>query len=482
MFSKVGVPNIFQGTWMQLLAAIVGTLSAISDGMQYGWTAPVTPILLGENSPIKTTKHQAEWLESILMIGAFCGLPVTIYMVDKFGRKISMIASAVTVLIVWILIATVHVVEVIFFARFMAGMAGDMAFVAAPIYIAEIADQKIRGFLSSLIYIMMLTGILLCYAIVPFVPFYVPSIIGGGILLLEIIIFPFMPDSPYYLLYKDRPEEAKAALQCLRQRDDVDAELKDITIAIERQKSEKGRPQDLFLIPSNRKAMIIMCVLNAAQHMSSISVMLMNMHSILFEAGSNYIEPSTAAIIFSALMFAAAMSASLLMDRFGRRFLIISSSTLSGLCLLAIAVYFTFMNAGYDVLEVSWIPVAAVMLYATVFKAGLGLVPIVLTAELFPAKVKAMGMTISDCMYVGFCVISLQVYHLFKDSYGIHIPFYVFAICCFLTVIFAIVMIPETKGKTLEEIQLMLKGNKTEPSPEAPPVPVIPVISENTHM
>lgn len=78
----------------------------------------------------------------------------------------------------WIIIAFATKVEYIYVARFFAGIAGDTAFVAAPMYIAEIADQKIRGFLSSIIYLMMLIGVLLVYCVTPFVPLWVPCVIG----------------------------------------------------------------------------------------------------------------------------------------------------------------------------------------------------------------------------------------------------------------------------------------------------------------
>ncbi|KAJ8918814.1 hypothetical protein NQ315_011098 [Exocentrus adspersus] len=440
------------------------TLSAISDGMQYGWTAPTVPILLSAESPIEVTQHQAEWLETILMIGACCGLPVTMYLVDKIGRKKSLITSGTTTLLAWLIIAVAPSVEYIFVARFFAGMAGDMAFVAAPMYIAEMADQKIRGFLSGLVYVMMLTGILLLYCVAPFVPVWVPCAIGIFINCIGLTIFPFQPDSPYFLLYKNKHDKAKAALRRLRQAEDIETEFKEICAAVERQKNEgkHSRFRDLFAIKSNRKALIIMVVLNAAQHMSSISVMLMNLHSILEEAGAFYVAASTGAIIFSAVMFCSAMSASLAIDNFGRKVLLCTSGIMAGICLMVIAIYFSLKHSGVDVITYSWVPLLMVMLYAAFFKFGIGLVPIVLTAELFPAKTKAIGMTLSDAFYVGFAVITLELYIQLKNRYGIQVPFYIFSISCFATAIFTILYIPETKGKSLEEIQFILKGQSAE--------------------
>ncbi|CAG9834667.1 unnamed protein product [Diabrotica balteata] len=450
--------QMFQGTLPQLIAVLTGTIGAVSDGMHYGWTSPVLPVLQQNNSHIHISERDQLWLESIYMIGGITGLPVTIFAVDTIGRKGSIIISAAIALISWILIAIADRSLYLYIARFMVGLSGDVAFVAAPMYIAEIADKRIRGFLAGIIYVMMLLGILVIYAVAPYVPFYVPSIIGSVLVIIQLVSFPFVPDSPYYLIAKGEKEKAKRHLQRLRGREDVDQELKEITDAINRQEKEKGRPKDLILIASNRKAVIIMVVLNAAQHFSSISVMLMNLHEILHAAESAYLSSEVAGILFAALMLIAATIADVIVDKFGRKSLLTISSLLTGVSLLILAIYFTLKNVGYNTSGISWIPVVAVMIYAAVFKFGLGIIPIVMTAELFPAKLKAMGMTIADCAYVLFAWMSVEIYQRLSGAYGYDLPFYIFSFSCILTAIFAQWYIPETKGKTLDEIQFILKG------------------------
>ena len=461
---NLGSSTMFQGRLAQFIAVFAGTISAVSDGMQYGWTAPVIPILESPNSPVKITETDVVWLENIYMLGGFAGLPITIFSVDKFGRKYSILIAAVQNVVAWFLIAFGSSVEYLYVARFLSGIAGDVAFVSAPMYIGEIADQKIRGVLGSCIYLMMLLGILVVYSVAPFVSIPVSSAVGCSFLIIQIITFPFMPETPYYLLLKNNKEGARRSLQRLRATMDVEKELEEISTAIERQKKERGRPIDLILVKSNRKAILIMTVLNGAQHFSSISVMLMNIHSILEDAAS-MLTPSTAAIIFSGLMLLAAFISACLIDKAGRKILLTSSSILTGISLLILASYFTVKNSGSDVSSYNWVPILSVMLYAITFKYGLGMVPIVMTAELFPTSVKAMGMTISDAMYVIFAVASIYLFQHLKGIYGMHVPFFIFACSCFITAFFTIFFIPETKGKTLEEIQQILKGNSIEKSP-----------------
>lgn len=270
-----------------------------------------------------------------------------------------------------------------------------------------------------------------------------------------------MPESPYFYVYTNRLEEASKSLRRLRSKTcNIDKEMEEIKLAIQRQKSEKGRPQDMILIASNRYALLVMLLLNATEHCVGISVIIMNIHVILDEAGSIYVSPATAAILFSVIMLASACVASVIIDKFGRKFLLITSGLLTGVALSVMTVYFQLKHSGYDVRPISWIPVACVMSYAATFKLGLGIVPIVVTAEIFSAKVKAMGMTIADLFYVFPAIASISLYATLVNNYGIHVPFYVFSVCCFVAVGLIYWLVPETKGKTLEEIQLMLKGHR----------------------
>ncbi|KAJ8971776.1 hypothetical protein NQ317_004340 [Molorchus minor] len=421
-----------------------GTLFAISDGMTYGWTAPYIPYLISKESHIKTTLHEAEWLETALMSGSLVGLPITMFLVTSIGRKRSILLASFVILLSWITIA----------------LGNRMEYLFPPMYMAEIAEHKIRGLLSSIIYIMVHIGCLTVYCVGPYLPFYVTPIIGGTVVVLELLIFSTVPESPYYLLLKDKPKEARKSLEYFRSDSNVDKELKDIADAIENQKADKARFQDLFMVKSNRKGILIMAVLNSGQHLCAYTVILMNLHLILEAAGSIYIESSIAAIIYAAIMLFAATFASFQIDRFGRKALLIFSTVSTGICLLILAVYFNLKELNFNVSPVSWIPIVSVMVYAAVFKTGIGIVPIVVTAEIFPAKLKAFGMTIADGMFIGGGIVAIQLYHFLSKLAGIYVPFYIFGFWSFFVALFTIFYMPETKGKSLEEIQQMLRGKK----------------------
>ncbi|KAF5291218.1 hypothetical protein FQA39_LY14460 [Lamprigera yunnana] len=450
-------PLIFSGTIAQVIAVITGTLTALSDGMQYGWTSPIGQILLSPESPYNATETDLMWLENLYMIGGFAGLPLTIYLLDKVGRKNTMMISAIQSLVAWILIASTSSVKVLYVARILTGLAADTNFVTAPVYIAEISDKNIRGRLSSILSVMMMSGVVLIYIVGPFASITVSSLIGACILVVQLLTFSFMPESPYYLLMRNQKEKARESLTIFRSSPDVDEELEEIARSVEKESAERGRALDLFTVKSNLKAFVILTVLNTAQHFSGISVMFMNMHLILKDA-EGIISKNAAAIIFVTLMLVACMISGSVIDKIGRKILLYTSSFFTAISLLILASYFDVKNSGVDIYQYNWVPILAVMLYALAYKYGLGLVPIVLTAELYPTNIKAVGVTAADAVYVIAGSLSITVFHLMHERFGMQAPLFLFGACTILTSLFSVFIVPETKGITLDEIQSLLDG------------------------
>ncbi|KAF5271842.1 hypothetical protein FQA39_LY07982 [Lamprigera yunnana] len=443
----------------QILATLSATISEISDGMQYGWSAPITPKLLSSDSPVLFKESQVVWIESSLLIGTLIGIPITIFLLENFGRRNSILIATTQNLLAWVLIAFSTNVGVLYTARFLSGISASVVFAAAPVYTAEIAHKNVRGFLGSFFSCMMMSGVLVVYGVAPFVSIKSSSAVGACFLTIQLLTFPFMPESPYFHLIRGDKDKARRSLQKLRSSIDVEVELEEICDAVSRQEAENGKCTDLITVKSNRTALLIMLVLNCAQHMCGISVILMNLHTILKVAGS-VLPPSTVAILFSVIMLIATLVGSYSIDKFGRKLTLIFSCFITGWSLLGLAVYFTLQSEGIDVIYYNWVPVALVLIYAGTFRMGLGLVPIILTAELFPTNVKSLGVTLSEAFFTLFSIITIFSYPYLSKMFGLKMPFFTFSISSFVTILFVIFFVPETKGQSLEEIQHLLRNNK----------------------
>ncbi|KAK5645203.1 hypothetical protein RI129_006503 [Pyrocoelia pectoralis] len=429
--------------------------------MQYAWTAPIIPMIERSNSTLQVTNTDVLWLENMFMIGGFAGIPFVILTIDRFGRKSSILIGAVQGLVAWILIGFASSIEYIYVARFLSGLAANLDFVAAPTYVAEISDKKIRGFLGSWMYLKSLVGVIIIYSVAPFVSIPVSSAVGCSFLIIELFTFPFMPESPYFYIMKNNPVAARKSLQRLRSTDDLQDEMEEIAATVKMQQTKKIRYTDLVMNENSRKALVIMTVLNLAQHFSGYSVLLMNVHSILDDTGAgSFLSSNNTAILYSILMMVAALLSSVLVDKAGRKILVSASSATTGFAILILAIYLALKNYGTNVEPYNWIPIFSVMAYAICYKFGLGVAPFVIAAELYPTNLKALGMTSTEGIFKISSILSIYIYQVLKEHYGIHVPFFLFAVCCFFTAIFTVFFVPETKGKTLKEIQLMMNGNK----------------------
>lgn len=143
--------------------------------------------------------------------------------------------------------------------------------------------------------------------------------------------------------------------------------------------------------------------------------------------------------------------------RAGRKILLVSSYLLSSIFLGLLCFYLWKKPEGWG-----WFPLFFTIAYALSFKYGLGLVPIVVTSELYPTSLKAKGMVVSDMWFTLMAALSLKLYYWWVELLGEYFPFLMFTIFGLLIAVVIQFYMPETKGLTLEEIQFVLKGRKSE--------------------
>lgn len=304
-------------------------------------------------------------------------------------------------------------------------------------------------------------GAIMIYILGPFTPYFATPIIGSVIVLTELILLTLIPESPLFLMKKDRESEAKEALSFFKSYKNIDNEVRDIKEMLDQQKDKnKTNLKDILRVKSYRNAFLIIIIINLAPQLLGYTAMLMNLHTILESAGSVYMEPSVAAILYGAIMFIASIFCCLAVDRFGRKILIIVSALVSGFCVLSLGVYFHLKQMGFNIIRLSWIPIASVMTFALFFKVGIGIVPVILTAEVAPSAFKALGMGVGDGLMILGSLLAVQLYQFVSKTVGIFLPFYIYCAWAVVLIVFTCIYIPETKGKDLYEIERILGGEK----------------------
>lgn len=223
----------------QYLCTITGALSILCSSMHYAWPTPALPQLLGNSSHITVTDSEGSWIAVLLFLGCPLGSILTFLTVDVLGRKKLLLLTAPPLMSAWIAIAYANVVEVIYIARFVAGIADGVAYTAIPMYICEIADPKIRGLLGSSSSIASMMGILLVTILGIFCDIRTSALISVSIPLLFLITFAWMPESPYFLIMSNQEEAAKRNLMKLTGKNNVENHMSRLTKAIKIKVSRK---------------------------------------------------------------------------------------------------------------------------------------------------------------------------------------------------------------------------------------------------
>uniref|UniRef100_A0AAR5Q1J9 Major facilitator superfamily (MFS) profile domain-containing protein n=2 Tax=Dendroctonus ponderosae TaxID=77166 RepID=A0AAR5Q1J9_DENPD len=444
----------------QYLAAVAANLGIICSEMHYGWPSPSLPILMSGNYTFTVTSDEGSWLVVAPLFGAIVGALITGMIVDILGRKRLIIFSAVPFIASWFFIAWASSGPLMFVARFMAGMTDGLSFTAVPMYLGEIAEAKIRGLIASICPVSISLGILLINVLGSYLPIDTTAYVATVVPLLLLLTFVWMPESPYFYLMKGNVEEARNSLQRFRGTEDVAVELERISEAVAQQNKNRGRWLDLLTVPTNRKAVVIAFGLRTVQQLSGTTAIVFYCKKI-FEESSDFMSPSLATIIYFGVQLALSAVASIVVDFSGRRPLLIVSIIGTAITLFLNGAYlYIKTHTDIDTSQVNFLPLLALLVFVVVFSIGLQTIPLLLMGEVFSTNVKAFGLCAADIYYsIIVCIIS-KLFHWSNDRFGMHVPFFSFGICCLFGLLFIVFCVPETKGKTLEDIQEELKSDK----------------------
>ncbi|KAF2880847.1 hypothetical protein ILUMI_25336 [Ignelater luminosus] len=443
--------------WPQFLAATTSGILAVGAGLHFGWPSPSIPKLLEKDLKFEVNSEEISYVVMIAPFGYLLSGPFSVFIVDRIGRKSSLLLIAIPQILAWLLIAYADGVAILYIARIVAGAAEGALFTVLPMYACEISEPKVRGSLGSIFTVGLILGILLINCYGSFIPIATTAFISISIPLLFLVTFVWMPESPYFFLMKENVEDAKRSLQALRRIQNVETELTILTSDVQRQISESGTLKEVFTIYTNRKAFLILVGVRTLQQFSGYSAFSFYTQ-VIFKNVKDHLSPAAYSIIYNASHLIFVCLGLFCVEKFGRRPLLIWSTAGSGLCLFVTAFYFYFLCNNYNMYSFSWIPIVAMVSYTILFDIGLGIVPNLLTGEIFSAsvKAKALGILIIYCALATSA--SSKLFQFLEESFGMHVPFFVFAFCCVSGTLFCYYYVPETKGQSLEEIQRNLKN------------------------
>ncbi len=426
------------------------TVVAAIGGLIFGFdTAIVAGATRYMKEQFSLNSLQEGWAVSVVLIGCMFGAGLAGPVSDRIGRRRFMLISAVLFLVSAIGCAVPRTITEFVVFRFVGGLGIGSAAVLSPLYIAEIAPARIRGALVSVNQMAIVTGILLAYFInwvfagagpanwrYMYATGALPSVIFF-LLLLKV------PESPRWLVKKGREAEASRVLTRVDTAEAAARGLREIkeTLAL-----EEGSLRELFQ-PGFRRPIFIAIVLAVFQQITGINAILYYAPRIFESAGfarMSAIGQSTI-IGFANMIFT--VVAIVLADRVGRRPLLLVATGGMGVSLVLLGAAFKFQ----------FLPPSAllfiILLYIAFFASAMGPLVWVVMAEIFPIRMRgaAMGLATLILWFADFAV--TLSFPVISDRLNASAAFWIYAVMCAFDLVFMIFYLPETKGKSLEEIE-----------------------------
>ncbi|XP_029035963.1 facilitated trehalose transporter Tret1-like [Osmia bicornis bicornis] len=459
-----GKKGVVPGRFRQLFVALVANISTFSFGTMVGWMSPSIPQLQSDNPPVGNepmTDEAASWLTGIMCLSAaFVSLIVGV-IANRYGRKVAGCLMGLPLCSTWLctIFASTHMH--LFIARFFSGMSGGMALFLIPLYVSEIGSDEIRGMLGSLLVFLLNGGLLLGYilgAVLSYRVFTISMLVWP---LLYILFFVFVPESPVYLLRRNRLDDAARSLSWLRGGDKLTAEREMVRLQLEaKERNVTGRSiklSDLFRDRATTKGLLIVLGLFAGQQLAGIIAMISYTETIFRIAGSS-LSPNGSAIIVGVIQVFGSCLSTAFMERIGRRPLFLTSAAGMGVCHFVIGIFCYLKTLEYDVASFSWIPVVALSVFMITYALGLGPGPYVIAADILSQDISSLVTTIGMFFAWSMAFIVAKLFPTCVSLLDVHGCFFLLATFCAATFVFIFTILPETKGQPRQLILDRLNG------------------------
>jgi SP family arabinose:H+ symporter-like MFS transporter len=433
------------------LAAIAAALG----GLLFGYDTAVISGAVGFlQKHFQLSAGLTGWAASSALIGCMAGAAAAGPLSDRVGRKPVLFVCALTFAVSGILTALSATLGEFVSMRFLGGFAIGAVSVVSPLYIAEVAPEAVRGRLVSLYQLAIVSGILVVFFVnlmiqhqgdeawnVAFGWRWMFGSLTFPAALFALLALP-IPESPRWLLKSGRADKAQAILERIAGPEGADREMR----AIERSLSEESGSLADLLQPGYRRALLIGVALAAICQFCGINAIMYYAPEIFKAsgAGSDSAFVQTIAIGVVNLLFT--VVAIWMIDKAGRRPLLIVGSIIQALSLIAVGAAFAHGSGGLSLL-------APMLLFIAAFAAGMGPVPWVVISEIFPTRIRGGAVSIATLTLWAADFIVSQTFPILNASVGPARTFWLYGICSIIGLLFVAFLIPETKGRSLEDIQ-----------------------------
>jgi SP family facilitated glucose transporter-like MFS transporter 8 len=444
----------------------VAALGPIVFGMSLGFTSPATNSMINGPDGLAVLKDsESDIFGAAINIGCVVGAMVGGTVADMFGRRGGILVVMPICALAWVVTATGHSLFPLMVGRLLSGVGTGAVSVVVPIYIAETAPTRLRGTLGACNQLAVTIGILVVYMLGGYAfrtadgeycdwrtlafSFVAP--------IACLFVFAFLiPETPRWYINRGDVDRARNSLRRLRRVESGQTMLASGAAAEEAQQQPSLFSQEMRgKLWDCRRAMRLSIFLCVAQQFSGINAVIFYQTPILKDANISWYE--TAAVLTMVTQVIMTWVSCILVDRLGRRPLFIMSMTGMAFSAFAVGLYFMLQSPGEPATAV-WLLLAGSYCYIASFAIGAGPIPWLMMAELFPNDVRGKACMIATavnwlCSFIVTCTVKAL-----KDVLEYQGLFWLYAGVCAASAVVASFLVQETKGKSLDEVTMMLQS------------------------
>lgn len=400
------------------------------------------------------------WVGGIMPLAALAGGIIGGPLIEKFGRRMTILATAPPFALAWLLIACATDIWYVLSGRALSGLCVGIATLSLPVYLGETLQSEVRGTLGLLPTALGNIGILVVFSTGMYLDWRALAYIGAALPIPFFLLTLLIPETPHWQVAHGNEQGARKSLQWLRGGNELEvaAELKNIVSTIESENISKNITiLDLFK-RNNLKPLLISLGLMLFQQFSGINAVIFYTVMIFKDAGSS-VDENLCTIIVGFVNFGATFLATVLIDRLGRKVLLYISGIAMTITLITLGGFFYVKHIGTDVSTIGWLPLACFVIYVVGFSLGFGPVPWLMMGEILPSKVRGTAASVATS-FNWLC--TFLVTKTFTDMLvvmGTYGAFWLFGTVCVIALFFVFFFVPETQGRSLEDIELSMRGH-----------------------
>ena len=439
----------------------IAALFAALGGLLFGYdTGVISGALIFIKREFGLTTAAEEIVVSGVLLGATIGAIIGGKAADFFGRRRVLLVTAAIFGIGALTSAIAPSPAILIVSRVVLGLAIGLASTNVPVYLSEVAPARARGWVVSLFQLAVTIGIVIAY-----LTDYAFAGMEGWRWMLGLAVVPalvfgagmfFLPETPRWLIRGGQHEGAHRVLIRIRELADVDVEIEEIKASLAQQ-TESGRWVDL-LSQQVRPALIVGLGLAIFQQITGINTVIYYAPKILQAAGFN---SASGAILATAGVGVVNVSmtiiAMFLVDRAGRRPLLLVG--IAGMIVTLGMLGLSFRISNQSV-QLAWIAVICLMGYVASFAISLGPIFWLMIAEIYPLKIRGLAEGMAATFNWGSNLLVSLTFLTLVEKLGASSTFLLYAFASVASWLFAYYLAPETKGRTLEEIEAFWRTDR----------------------